>query len=87
MYSYQKLVTNTQANISFLRLFCFIMQIMTNMSQHLNEKQTCFMKKNRYFTCEKRDHSAYYSSEKSKIVTISESISKDNKSQEKNSSF
>ncbi len=82
-HSYQRPVTNTCANTSFLRLSSSIIRIMTPTLQYSDKKQARLIKEGRCFSCKERGHTAYDCPRKGKIVAILESINEDSDSQGK----
>ncbi len=76
-HPYQRPVTNTHTNISFLRLSISITGIMKSTPQHSDEERASLMKEGRCFSYKKRVHTTYDCPRKEKIAAISESISKD----------
>ena len=80
---YQRSITNTHANTSFLHLCNSIMGTITQTPKHLNEEWARLMRKGRYFSYKERGHTTYDCFKKGKIVAISEGVSEDNNSQEK----
>ncbi len=79
-HPYQRPVTNTYANISFLHLSSSIMGTITSTLQYSDEKRARLIKEHRCFSYKERDHTAYDCPRKGKITTISEGISKDSDS-------
>ncbi len=82
-YPYQRLVTNTYVNTLFLRFSSSITGTITPRPQHSDEEQVRLMREGRCFSCKERGHTAYDCPRKGKIAALSESISKDSNSQEK----
>ena len=82
-HPYQRPVTNTRANTSFLRLSSSITGTMTPTPQYLDEKRARLMKEGRCFSYKERGHTTYDCPRKGKIAAISESISEDSDSQGK----
>ena len=82
-HPYQRPVTNIRANISFSCLSSSITGIITPTTQHSDEKWARLMKKGRCFSCKERGHTIYDCPRKEKIAAISENISEDSDSQEK----
>ena len=80
---YQRSVTNTNANIPFLRFSSSIMGIMTPILQYLDEEQVYSIKKRRYFSCKESGHTIYDYFRKRKIVIISKDFIKSNSNQRK----
>ena len=81
--TYQVLVTNSCANISFSCLSNCITKTVTPMPQYSQKEQAHLMKEDRCLSCKKRGHTTYDCSKKWKIAAISKGVSKDSNSQGK----
>ena len=76
-------VINSRANTSFSSLSSSITGTVTPTPQCLGEKQARLMKKGKCFSCKKKGHTAYDCPKKRKIAGISEGMSENSNSQEK----
>ena len=83
IYFYQRQVTNTRANTSFLRLFSSITGTIILTSQYLDEEQARLMKEGRCFSYKEGGHTTYDCPKKGKITAILEGIGKNSDSQGK----
>lgn len=80
---YWMLVINYCTNILFSYFSNSIIETLTSISQHSEEKQVYLIKKSRYFNYKQKGYTAYNCLSKKKIAAILESVNKHNKNQEK----
>ena len=81
--TYQVPITNSCANTSFSRLSNSITGTIMLTPQHSEKGRARLMKEGRCFSCKERGHTAYNCPKKGKIAAISEGVSEDSNSQEK----
>lgn len=82
-YLQQRLVTNTYTNTLFPHLSSSNMGTMIPTPQYSYKERVCLIKEGQYLSCKKMGHTTYDCPKKKTIAVISEDVSKNSDSHEK----